>query len=103
LLFVAVGLRNREVRLPGNSVEGLPGQSTESLPTKSTEMLNKVELKRELGLFSAVNLNVGCMIGKQHRFEAPKGVAMKTAFFWTVMPCTSVSEPDHSEEPTRVS
>ncbi|PNF29854.1 b(0,+)-type amino acid transporter 1 [Cryptotermes secundus] len=57
------GLHNREVKLPGGSVEPFPGQSTESLPTRSTEMLNKVELKRELGLFSAVNLNVGCMIG----------------------------------------
>jgi hypothetical protein len=47
-----------------NSAVVVPGQSTESLPTKSTEELNKVELKRELGLFSAVNLNVGCMIGK---------------------------------------
>lgn len=83
---MAVGLHNREVKLPGNSAEVLPGQSTESLPTKSTEMLNKVELKRELGLFSAVNLNVGCMIGKQHRSEAPTAVAMKTTFFWFVMP-----------------
>jgi hypothetical protein len=66
---VAGGLHNRGFTLTGNSVEVLPGQSTESLPTKSTEMLNKVQLKRELGLFSAVNLNVGCMIGKQHLLE----------------------------------
>lgn len=57
------GLHNREAKLTGKSVQDIPEQSTESLPTKSTEMLHKVELKRELGLFSAVNLNVGCMIG----------------------------------------
>jgi hypothetical protein len=64
---VAVGVHNREVKLTGKSVEDIPEQSTESLPTKSTDMQNKVELKRELGLFSAVSLNVGCMIGKRVR------------------------------------
>jgi hypothetical protein len=47
----------------GNSTEVLPGKSTESLPNETTEVLGKVQLKRELGLFSAVNLTVGCMIG----------------------------------------
>jgi hypothetical protein len=67
---VAGGLYSPQLRPTGSSGVDLPGQSTESLPTKSTEMLNKVELKRELGLFSAVNLNVGCMIGKHRTFEA---------------------------------
>ncbi|XP_021921609.1 b(0,+)-type amino acid transporter 1-like isoform X3 [Zootermopsis nevadensis] len=49
--------------MEGNSAEVLPGRSTESFPAGSTEVLNKVELKRELGLFSAVNLTISCMIG----------------------------------------
>jgi len=61
---VAGGFHRREITGSGNSQEVLPGQSAESLPTKNTEELNKVQLKRELGLFSAVNLIVGCMIGK---------------------------------------
>jgi hypothetical protein len=64
IAIVAGGLHRREITGAGNNQEVLPGQSAESLPTKSTEKLIKVELKRELGLFSAVNLNVGCMIGK---------------------------------------
>jgi hypothetical protein len=66
---VADGFRSREFQLGRTTVSVLPGQSAESLPARSTELLNKVELKRELGLFSAVNLNVGCMIGKRHRRE----------------------------------
>jgi hypothetical protein len=52
--------------MEGNSAEVHPGKSTESSPTRSTEVQSKVQLKRELGLFSAVNLTVGCMIGMQH-------------------------------------
>lgn len=64
IVIVAGGLHRREITGTGNSQEVLHGQSAESLPTKSTEELVKVQLKRELGLFSAVNLCVGCMIGK---------------------------------------
>jgi L-type amino acid transporter 9 len=61
--YPACGLHRREIMGAGERQEVLPGQSAESLPTKSTEELVKVQLKRELGLFSAVNLSVGCMIG----------------------------------------
>jgi hypothetical protein len=54
--------------MEGKSAEVLPGQSTETLPSGSAEVLNKVELKRELGLFSAVNITIGCMIGMKHNF-----------------------------------
>ena len=64
IAIVAGGLHRREIMGAGERQEVLPGQSAESLPTKSTEELVKVQLKRELGLFSAVNLSVGCMIGK---------------------------------------
>ncbi|XP_069700827.1 b(0,+)-type amino acid transporter 1-like isoform X2 [Periplaneta americana] len=42
----------------------LAARSAESLPTRSTQALTEqVQLKREVGLFSAVSLSVGCMIG----------------------------------------
>ena len=62
--IVAGAVHSRGITGDRKSKEVLHGQSAESLPTKSTEELIKVQLKRELGLFSAVNLNVGCMIGK---------------------------------------
>jgi hypothetical protein len=64
IAIVAGGLHRQEIAGAGKSQEVPPGQSAESLPTKSTEELTKVQLKRELGLFSAVNLTVGCMIGR---------------------------------------
>ncbi|XP_069700887.1 b(0,+)-type amino acid transporter 1-like [Periplaneta americana] len=53
------GIHSRSVALAANSteVEVTPG---ENLPSKTPE---KMQLKRELGLFSAVNLIVGVMIG----------------------------------------
>ncbi|KAJ9590879.1 hypothetical protein L9F63_016084, partial [Diploptera punctata] len=67
------GLQNRGISQIANSKEVLPGKSTESLASFKntsaiTEKANKndnnvTSLKRELGLFSAVNLNVGCIIG----------------------------------------
>jgi hypothetical protein len=67
--IVAGGLHKREIAGAGNSAEVLHQQSVESLPVESTEELNRVELKRELGLFSSVSVNVGSMIGKQRHWQ----------------------------------
>jgi hypothetical protein len=58
-LYLTDGTHSRNVSLAANSteVEITPG---DNLPTKAPK---KMELRRELGLFSAVNLIVGVMIG----------------------------------------
>lgn len=57
--YLTDGTHNRNASLAANSteVEISPG---DNLPRKTTQ---KMQLKRELGLFSAVNLIVGVMIG----------------------------------------
>jgi hypothetical protein len=58
-LYLIDGIHSRNVSLDVTitEVENNPG---DNLPTKTPE---KMELRRELGLFSAVNLIVGVMIG----------------------------------------